>query len=169
MSYRHWGRNEDSTYKVTWGLVTVASTALSLAAQLSSAWACGALPGWFWGRSWHGGSEEVTLEVALCPGISPWDPTERQECGPELAEGYLEGWPGLCLAPHKCPGRMGSVGEFPLCQQQPRLWGGSSHCGSREACKPVTKESAEISAGSQMGRLGSTRTGGQWGSSVPVS
>lgn len=70
------------------------------------------------------GSGEVTLEAALCPRISPWGPTKRQECGPELAEGHLEGWPGLCLAPHKCPGGMGSVGEFPLCQQQPRLRAG---------------------------------------------
>lgn len=71
------------------------------------------------------GSGEVTLEAALCLGISPWDPTEKQECGPELAEGHLEGWPGWCLAPHKCPGGMGSMGEFPLCQQQPCLRGGA--------------------------------------------
>lgn len=36
-----------------------------------------------------------------------WDPAERQECELELAEGHPEGWPGLCLAAHICPGGVG--------------------------------------------------------------
>jgi len=73
----------------------------------------------------------VTPDVTLFLGISAWDPTKGQECGPELAKGHSEGWPGLCLAAHKCPGGMGQggCGEFPLCQQQPRLTG-CSRCGS---------------------------------------
>lgn len=105
----------------------------------------------------------------MCLGISAWDPTERQECGPELAEGHPEGWPGLCLAAHKCPGGMGcqgGVGELPVCQQQPRLTG-CSHCGSRNACKPVTKGSLPgSSAGSRWRDWGSLpRTAGHWESS----
>lgn len=85
----------------------------------------------------------------------PLGPPQEAGMWSELAEGHLEGWPGLCLAPHKCPGGMGSGGEFPLCQQQPRLGGGCPHCASREACKPVTKGGLpESSGGSQMVRLG---------------
>ena len=53
------------------------------------------------------GSGEVTPEPTLGLGIPTLDPTERQECGLELAEGHPEGWPGLFLAAHKCPGGMG--------------------------------------------------------------
>ena len=40
-------------------------------------------------------------------GIPGVEPTKRQECGLELTEGHPEGWPGLFLAAHKCPGGMG--------------------------------------------------------------
>ena len=43
------------------------------------------------GQSVGGGSRKVTPEATLYLGISAWDPTERQECGPELAEGHPEG------------------------------------------------------------------------------
>lgn len=66
-----------------WSLLLVLlSPCLSLAAQLS---AQPGHPGFCQdgsGAELGGGSEEVTLEAALCPGISPWDPPKRQECGP---------------------------------------------------------------------------------------
>ena len=57
-----------------------------------------------------GGSGEVTPEATRGLGIPALDPTERQDCGLELAEGHPEGWPGLFLAAHKCPGGMGWAG-----------------------------------------------------------
>lgn len=112
------------------------------------------------GQGVDGGIRKVTPEATLYLGISAWDPTERQECGPELAEGHPEGWPGLCLAAHKCPGGMGcrgGVGELPVCQQQPRLTG-CCRGGSRNACKPATKGSLPgSSAGSRRREWGSTQ------------
>lgn len=59
------------------------------------------------GQGMGGGSGEVTPETILGLGIPALDPTKRQECGLELTEGHPEGWPGLFLAAHKCPGGMG--------------------------------------------------------------
>lgn len=98
-----------------WSLsLVLVSPCLSWAAQLSPARASGALPAWFWG------SGELTQEATLCPGLSHWDPIKRQECGPELAEGH--GRAGqACVWQLINAQEEWAVGEFPFCQQQPRL------------------------------------------------
>lgn len=107
------------------------------------------------GQSLAGGSEEVTLEATLCLGFSPETLPRGRNVAWSWSRVTWKASQACVWQLIKAQEKWAAGGSF-HCVSSSRACGACPHCGSQEACKPVTRGwcFAGSSAGSQKARLG---------------